>query len=385
MVKRNLRNILGLVVIALFAGTILGSAIVIEPAQAASVISLKWVTSVGPYATEVSPLSADLFGNGQQEIVETGGPSNWGSAGAVTVLNGTTGKIIWQDTSNQIPNIGIDAHTSFDLIDMNKTGVPQIVVYGLSGPLVLNGTNGALIWRNTLVAAGNVYGTAVDVNGDGYPEIFVSRGLGPQNEYDALTELDHNGNILRQAFSWHPCWGGLTVADPAGNGHFMVFQGDRSVTYSASGDAYTGGGLGIHALDANTLTQLWSDPTVLCSSQTPILADVNHDGVLDVIVADQGTSGIVVLNATDGSVLTTGNIYRKGGTGMPAHSTPTVADLHGDEKTLELVDCDGSSASNGGTSYPKIWDLTNWKSDGFLPVNCSEPPKAGNVTGGSTL
>ena len=384
MVKRSLyQNISGLILIGLFAGTIFVSAIVIEPAQAAP-LSLKWVASVGPYATEVSPLSADLFGNGQQEIVETGGPSNWGSAGAVTVLNGTTGKIIWQDTSNQIPNIGIDAHTSFDLIDMNKTGVPQIVVYGLSGPLVLNGTNGKLIWRNTLVAAGNVYGTAVDVNGDGYPEIFVSRGLGPQNEYDALTELDHNGNILRQAFSWHPCWGGLTVADPAGNGHFMIFQGDRSNAYSAQGDAYTGGGLGIHCLDANTLTQLWSDPTVLCSSQTPILADVNHDGILDVIVADQTTSGIVVLNATDGSVLTTGNIYRKGPTNMPAHSTPTVADLHGDGKTLELVDCDGSSAP-GIVPYPRIWDLTNWKSDGFLPVNCSEPPKAGNVTGGSTL
>jgi len=229
-----------------------------------------------------------------------------------------------------------------------------------------------------------VYGAAVDVNGDGYPEIFVSRGSGPHNEYDTLTELDHNGNILRQAFSWHPCWGGLTVADPAGNGHFMIFQGDRSNRYSASGDEYTGGGLGIHALDANTLTQLWSDPTVLCSSETPILADVNHDGVLDVIVADQTTSGIAVLNATDGSVLTTGGIYRKGPTNMPAHSTPTVADLHGDGKTFELVDCDGSSAPDIAP-YPRIWDLTNWISDGYLPVNCSEPPKAGNITGGSTL
>jgi len=384
MVKRHLyRKSLGLIVIALFVGTILGSAIMIEPAQAASVISLKWSVNIGPWMTEVSPLSADLFGNGQQEIVLIGGPSNWGTAGAVTVLNGTNGKTIWQVTSNKIPNIGIDGHTTFDLVDLNKDGLPEIVVYGLNGPLVLNGTNGNLIWRNTLAAGGNVYGAAVDVDGDGYPEIFVSRGVGPLNGYDALTKLDHNGNILAQAFSWHPCWGGLTVADPAGDGHFKIFQGDRSNTYSARTDPYAGGGLGIHALDANTLTQLWSDKTVLCSSQAPILADVDHDGVLDVIVADQGTDGVVVLNSTDGSVLTTGGIYRKGGTNMPAHSTPTVADLHGDGN-LELVDVDGSSAPDQ-SPYPMIWDLYNWKLDGFLPVNCSEPPKAGNVTGGSTL
>jgi hypothetical protein len=386
MVKRNVRlNALGLVVIALFVGTIFASAIVVEPAQAASVISFKWSVNIGPWMTEVGPLSADLFGNGQQEIVLVGGPSNWGTAGAVTCLNGTSHKTIWQVTSNQIPNIGIDGHTTFDLVDINKDGLPEIVVYGLNGPLVLNGTNGNLIWRNTLAAGGNVYGAAVDVDGDGYPEIFVSRGIGPLVGYDALTELDHNGNILRQAFSWHPCWGGLTVADPAGDGHFKIFQGDRSNTYSASTDPYTGGGLGIHCLDANTLTQLWSDPTVLCSSQAPILADVDHDGVLDVIVADQTTSGVVVLNSTDGSVLTTGGPYRKGGTNMPAHSTPTVADLHGDGN-LELVDCDGSSTPKGYQGpYPIIWDLYNWKLDGFLPVNCSEPPKAGNVTGGSTL
>ena len=104
---------------------------------------------------------------------------------------------------------------------------------------------------------------------------------------------------------------------------------DRSVGYSAGGDLYTGAGMGIKALDAATLKPLWNDPSILCSSQTPMLADVDKDGTLEVIVADQSNSGIAVYNAADGSVSTTvtesGTIYRKGNTACRLTLSPRSA------------------------------------------------------------
>ncbi|MEM1590047.1 MAG: DUF2341 domain-containing protein, partial [Candidatus Bathyarchaeia archaeon] len=176
---------------------------------------------------------------------------------------------------------------------------------------------------------------------------------------------------------WHPCYGGLNIGDANFDGRFEIYQGDRRVTYSASTDKYRAGGMGIRALDADTLTPLWSDPTILCSSHCPILADVDKDGILDVIVADQSNSGIAVLNSTDGSVLTTGGVYRKGSTNMRAHSQPTVYDIDGDGN-LEFISCREYSPV-------KIWDLYEWKLDATLPVNCYEPPKLGDITGDGKL
>jgi hypothetical protein len=141
--------------------------------------------------------------------------------------------------------------------------------------------------------------------------------------------------------------------------------------YSGSDDLYFGGGMGVRALDAETLTPLWDDPTILCSSHAPILADVDKDGIEEVIVADQSASGIAVLNSADGTV--NGGI-RKGGTSMPAHSAPTVYDIDGDGN-LEFISC--------RESQPKIFDLYSWQLEATLPLTCNEPPKLGNVTGNS--
>lgn len=334
------------------------------------------------WGTAIGPLAADLDGDGKMEIVVANGPSESnGSAGSITALDPLTGRIVWQDTSANLGfSLNLDGHTPFEIADLDGDGKLETVVSTWNGPLALR-SNGALYWRRTDVNSGYNYLTLCDINGDGHPEIFVNRGFGPINGYDYLTCLSFDGQVLYQGWSWSPCWGGLTVGDPSGDGKFMVFQGDRNYKYYGGGpispDPYKGGGMGIHAYDAFTLKLLWSDPTVGCSSQVPILADVDKDGVLDVIVADQEAQGIVVLNSADGSVVTTGWKYRKGYTGMEAHSTSTVYDLDGDGN-LELMGCHDSR--------PEIWDLYDWTSDGYLSLSgtanliCHEPPKLGRVT-----
>src|SRR5271157_857258 len=342
-------------------------------------LTLKWNVNPGNTDTVYGPLAAKLIpGSIGEQIVLTGcsnstADGNTANTGDVTVLNGTNGHVIWQDTGYRM-----STHNPFQIADLNNDGNLEIVVSAWNQTIALNGKDGSLYWKSA-APSGNLLLQIADVNGDGYPEIFTAEGSGPYIGSDFITEIDHNGNILRQAYTWHPCYGGLAIGDANGDGRLELFQGDRSQSYSASDDYYYGGGLGVRAFDAATLTPLWFYPVPLTSSAAPLLADVDGTGKLDVIVADQTKSGIVVLNATDGTVDTTGGIYRSGSTNMAAHSEPTVGDFDLDGH-LELMDCT--------YSQPKIWDLVTWQSKGGLvdelgnPLICAEPPKVGNVTGG---
>ncbi|MCJ7633224.1 VCBS repeat-containing protein, partial [Candidatus Bathyarchaeota archaeon] len=392
-IDRN--KLLGLILFVLVTGSVLLLAPFVDTATSASPsLPLKWskVTGSGT-GTTLGPLAADINGDGKIEIVVTGGPNNWTSNGSITALEGTTGRILWQKTAADIPDIGIDMHTPFDIVDLDRDGIPEIVIPTLKGVMALHGNNGSLYWRNKYAPTAANFGAIGDVDGDGYPEIFVSRGQGPDVGWDYITELSHDGSILNQAWLWHSCWGGLSLGDPSSDGRFVLLQGDRSNGYPRPydniNDTFKGGGLGARAWDALTLTPLWNDPTVLDSSEVPMFADVDKDGILDVVTVHQLDGGYpVVYNSTDGSVLTTNGKYRKGGTGsMGFHSQPTVFDIDYDgnleiisgRENYPLGDFNGDGIIE--ISTPRIWDLYDWKDDGYLPISVKEPPKLGDING----
>jgi predicted glutamine amidotransferase len=368
--KRICRNLLSLVFIGLLVANVFWFAVTIEPVSASPELTLKWTRNLGVDArTLVGPLAADLVGDDRLEIVVTGGSAVAASDGTVTVLNGTTGAIIWQVAPG-----GVGAKSPFDIADINSDGNLEIIVSG-NHPVVLHGNDGSIYWERSDVSSYNLWSAVCDIDADGYSEIFVSSGWGPWQGYDYFTMLSYDGEILRQnPTSWHPCWGGVSIGDANFDGRFELYQGDRCYGYDTS-TPYIYGEWGVRALDAHTLTPLWNDDDITCSSHCPILADVDKDGILDVIATDQGTSngGLIVLNAADGSVLTTGGKYRKSSSlGLPSHSQPTVYDIDGDGN-LEIITC--------RNTVPKIWDLYDWKLDATLPHVCEEPPKVGDVTG----
>jgi murein tripeptide amidase MpaA len=371
------RKLLSSIFITLLLVNIASLFVNIEPVFASPGLTPKWTRSLGSDAqTYIGPLAADINGDGKLEIVVTGGSSEdpiYRGNGLVTALDGATGNIVWQVTVG-----GVTKHTPFEIADINNDGLLEIVVSG-SYPTVLRGSNGAIYWQNTAVPSYNLYSPVADIDGDGYYEIFVSSGLGPYNGDDYFTVLSYNGNVLRQTnSSWHPCWGGLTIGDANFDGRFELYQGDRRYGYSTS-FPYNYGEWGVGCLDAHTLTRIWNDSDITCSSHTPMLADVDKDGILDVIVTHQstGSGGLAVYNALTGSVLTTGGKYRKILSGYSAsHSQPTIADIDFDGN-LEIIAC--------RSTQPKIWDLYDWKLDATLPVTCVEPPKVGDVTGDGKL
>ena len=342
------------------------------------VITQKWVRS--PYTgfsnadlfeTWQTPLTADVNGDGVLDIIATGRGKN--GEGYVYAISGVDGSNIWRVRGNDFHNsITIGSHSPFEVADLDGDGSPEIIVSAWL-TLVLN-SDGSLYWFSNPDKAYQNYNAVLDVTGSGYPEVFVSSGNGPNNGFDFITGFTYDGNVWGKAWTWHPCWGGNTVGDTNYDGIFELYASDRRVSYSGSGESYRGGAMGIKALDAETLLPLWNDPSILMSSHAAVLADVDKDGVLDVIVLDQSNSGIAVLNAHDGSVVTTGGIYRKGNTGMPAHSNPTVYDIDGDGN-LEII----STREAGTPVY--IWDLYEWKLDAIIPVYSIEPPVLADVTG----
>jgi outer membrane protein assembly factor BamB len=234
LVYRSLRKkALGSLVVGLFLINFLAFSFTIQPVLAlpATGLTQKWLKALGSLGmTYVCPLAADLNNDGKLEIVVVGG-SNDGppTTGAVTVLNGTNGNIIWQvSPANGSAYSGIGMHTPFEIADLDGDGIPEIMVACAFGLLALHGNNGSVYWRNSNVDPQENYFAVCDVDGDGHPEIFVTRGNAPYNGYDLITCLDYRGNILRQAWCWHPCWGGLTIGDPNNDGHFKLYEGDRS-------------------------------------------------------------------------------------------------------------------------------------------------------------
>jgi len=362
------RRVFGFIFLSLLLFNILAAipfAFAPAPPQA---LTLKWVKTIGANArTYIGPIATDVDGDGKTEIIVTGGTSDGGTDGTVTVLDGATGNVKWQVSPG-----GIGMHSSCEIADINNDGKKEIVVSG-NNPVVLFGTNGSIYWKNVDVSSYNDYSPVYDVNGDGYCEIFVSSGLGPYQGYDYITSLSYDGKVLQQNnTSWHPCWAGLTIGDPNYSGRFLLYQGDRSRGYNPDTDPYKYGGWGVRCLDPFTLTTIWNDSDIKCSSHVPMLADVDGDGILDVVVAHQD-GGLAVLNATSGAVLTTGGKYRKSlNLGFTSHSQPTVYDIDNDTH-LEFITCTGDPI--------KVWDLYTWKLDAVIPFVCWEPPMVGDVNG----
>ena len=166
--------------------------------------------------------------------------------------------------------------------------------------------------------------TTADIDGDGYPEIyFLTEDTIPDpysgniDDYDgALYMLDHNGNVLRQTWVWHPCWGGAAIGDYNDDGVFEIYVNDRRNGYHGMTESK-----GIQAYNAHTLEFLWGRPDLQHSSPHPVLADVLGNSNLEVVATEITLDGPLVLDPATGETFPG---YDYGDRGLPTHGTPTV-------------------------------------------------------------
>jgi len=322
-------------------------------------------------------LIADVNGDGLEEVIHAGQEY-------VTCLSGIDGSIIWRTYVQ-----GLSGWTKAQMADLNLDGTFEIILpiknigtdYSTNsgaGIHVLFGNNGTTYWRNTGMGGAITSSPVVaDIDGDGYPTIFigsedVTNGL---NGTGRLAAFSHDGYILWQTWVWRPCAGGLSLADTDNDGEFELYMGDRDAYMLGDG----GYGKGVVSFWARNGTIRWSHPDVLCSSHCPILADVNKDGILDVIAVNMmWDAGIVVLNSIDGSA-----IRKTFGLGSPGHYQMSVYDIDGDGN-LEILMADGEHDVT--TNDIVVWDLVEWKEDARMYVGrCFYGPQIADVTGDGVM
>ena len=349
------------------------------------ILQQKWVASGVPYGAS-GVLIADVNGDGLEEVIHAG-------IGGVVALRGTDGSVIWK-----VVDSGVGYLAQAQMADLNKDNIPEIVVplQGASlsngstaGLLVLHANNGSTYWRITGLGL-EVFGSPVicDIDGSGYPTIFfatadIYKGLKGTGR---LTSLSYDGRILNQTFTWRPCAGGLSIGDTDGDGEFELYMGDRDMYLNSAQYGDNDYGKGVQSYWAKNLTLRWSHPDILCSSQIPMLADVNGDGILDVIIGDLN-GGLAVLNSTDGSII---KKREAGLTALPTHYQPSVYDIDGDGN-LELLVADPHDdpldpVSQFASDDIVIWDLVAWKEDARMYLGKSfYGPQVADVTGDGVM
>jgi hypothetical protein len=363
-------------------------------APAGPILDPKWIGYVAGGGESL--LIADIDLAAGMEVIHASGPVQPSSSpGRVTVLNGNNG---YQLRNTTIYGLGDTAQ--IQMADVDQDGLLEIIVplQHPAGLYILNAEDLSTLWRPE---GTNSYGrvgffqnpsggrqdcspVVGDVDGNGYPDIFV--GIMAYLEYPqtgSLRRLEYDpgeDTIVERAIYtvWHPCAGGLSLGDTDNDGIFELYMCDRHVYFGGDGSW----GRGLWSFWATDLTPRWRVYDWSMSSNIPMLADVNKDGIQDVVAANLG-EGVIVANSTDGRPLQgyEGVVLRDQNTnpGIPTHYQSSVYDIDGDGN-LELLSADGE---HGGTpDYMSVWDLYTWSMDAMIDTGVQwKGPTIGEVTG----
>ncbi len=303
--------------------------------------TLLWKYETGDYGTYASPAIDDLDGDGNPEIVFVSyagkitvlnhdGTVKWlldkGSAGTkaaiadvtgdgnLEVIAGAAGKTwLLQADGTEIWNKNFIIGTEPAFADLNGDGKLEIV-FAAAGTktVVALKADGSTLW--TSPAAGDDFQLSLsimnDVTGDGVPDVAV--GCRDKKVYvysGADGALWWSYLTVGRVF-------GIAVADLDGDGV------DDVIATATKGDGVESY---VYALYGRTGALMWSHNIVGRSAYTtegiPSIADVDKDGVLDVVVGSTN-SKLYALSGIDGSEIWTFDVAH------PSPSAPAIADIN---------------------------------------------------------
>ncbi|HWR27515.1 MAG TPA: DUF2341 domain-containing protein, partial [Candidatus Thermoplasmatota archaeon] len=318
-------------------------------------MKLKWMKTNLPQPNGGGDLLADISGDGIDDVIHTG-------TGGVVVLDGIDGHTIWSRSDGSItPDVRPE------MADLNNDGVFDVIVPLSNGAHVFYGNNGTTYWRINNLRGSAVFSSliAYDIDGSGYPYVFI-----PVQDIDepldgTLNMISHDGKLLRSTWVYRPCWGGLSLADADFDGRFELYICDRN------SDA----GKGLRSFWASNLTCRWNRTDIFDSSSIPMIADVNNDGRLDIITPHQVSPyGLLVANF-DGTT-----IKKETGITIPGHYPPSVCDIDRDGHFEILM----ANPYGEATYDVVVWDLdpVAWGMDARFNVGvCEFGPKCADVDG----
>jgi len=335
------------------------------------VLTPKWTRSGLGTNWEGGLVIGDVTGDGVEDVVYAGGNTH-----QLAVLNGTNGATI--ATYSNGNRIGTFCQPQ--LYDIDNDGIFEILVplYWEPGLAAVQYVGGTLqqMWVANIqrppsgqpsepTPSGSVMAKPVagDIDHDGFLDIFLaSQDVSPIGGYDGtIVRLDHNGVEVARNFAWRACSGGLSLADTDSDGVFELYQGDRDMDYSDGGY-----GKGEKSFWADNLTERWIRLDDLTSSQAPVIADVNGDGIKDIITGMYNVQWI--FNSTNGEAIKKWTMSSSTGyrnDSLSVHYGTTVYDIDGDGH-LELLCNDGDHDDD---PFTDVFDLVTGVMDAQLSHN----------------
>ena len=246
------------------------------------------------------------------------------------------------DTGVSVPNIFNDSRmwgarfreltlgaveTGVAVADFDRDGRPDIFSVSKNGPCALYRQTEAFKFTDIAAAAGvacaepgssNTGATAVDINHDGWPDLYVCRydapnllfvnnGDGTFTERGKAYGLDVKDASVHAVFADYDrdgfldCYLVTNILDfsksPQGRRDFL-FHNDGADSSRAGGNGDASTGRGGHFTDVTVKAGIWG----LTQGHTALWLDVNHDGWPDIYVAnDFETPDRLYLNKGDGT------------------------------------------------------------------------------------
>ncbi len=261
---------------------------------------LKWSNggcSTGPYCQTgwySSPAVADLDGDGTAEVV-------WGSYDVVA-LNGSNGSLKWRAASGQRVWPGVA------VADLTGDGTLEVVVGRSGDQVTVYNRFGSVVWTRNPFGGGEVRTLAVaDLETDGALEIVAGRASGGSTRQ--LDVFEPDGSVRpgwparrdgEPGYGWGMYNENVAVADMNGDGFKEIFgptdthyitaldRGGNQLPASAiygAGKVWSQVGVHVeHAVDLRGYANCGVEHRPNFADSAPIVADVNADGVPEIIV-----------------------------------------------------------------------------------------------------
>ena len=354
---------------------------------------------VGIAATNyICPAVADLNGDGSLDVV-------YGVGSTLYAVNRASNTMLWSiDLGATI------GEASPKIADINGDGKPEVLIGAMNGVLYCLSNKGKVLWRFQSKCTKRVTTPAIaDINGDGIPDIVFSgyHWSGGPDDGTYVYALTTNGNAVHELWSTVVSLPGVpwgksapTIGDINNDGKLEIIAAckNRTVALSsegkeiwatsepAEGGTYMSAAIGdltgngtldsvlaskggvVHALDSQGKDLTWFDVKGKVDRCSPAIADINKDGVPDIIVSsDTGTYVISMPSSfpAEGSIIWKSEIGER-------NAQIALGDLNGDGVLDVVVDghvLDGKTGKSiltySGGKFPVIADFDG---DGFLEI-----------------
>lgn len=314
-----------------------------------------------------SPALGDLDGDGDLEIAVEGFDRRL----HVWHHNGTSA----QGWPIAPPQIFRGGWATPAIADLDHDGLPEVVFAtdnnpGYVPPFYLYAFNGdgTVLPGFPVEASQNLQSSPAigDIDGDGWLDIVVGTGTYQSSGGNKVYAWDHKGRLLS---GWPVITGGNMPAPPAlgdldrdGDLEVVIGCGSEGDSYPAPCTflyAWHGNGAPVSGFPISPpRNDGWGDEQPNGLPYSPVLADYDGDGEIEILVVNRWSWGISTVEKVNGTWQTNNNRLLR--TSNTLESSTLVDDLDGDGK-LEIVIGGANSQGTQGVVY--IWEMEGRHTD----------------------